>query len=331
MRYQNQEQMIKEGFPSIHTLILGDVMVDEYVTGKVSRISPDAPIPVFNYGSSKRIAGGASNVAHNVAKLGSSVSMMGIVGEDASGEWLREHLQKAQIDTSGLLSQNCRPTTVKRRFATKSQQLLRVDMEDASPVSAVIEEKWLELLEQKAAHIQAVIISDYKKGVLASPGFIKKVLHICEKHQIITAIDSKSPYIESFAGASFVKPNNLELEQAVGIKIKDEASLDAAGKCYLQRSQAKALLVTRGAKGISVFAQDRERMDYPSQAVQVYDVTGAGDTVISTVTLCAACGMPLEEAAVLGNAAAEIVISKVGTVPVTAQELLNKIKGRNKE
>ncbi|MDE7313195.1 MAG: bifunctional hydroxymethylpyrimidine kinase/phosphomethylpyrimidine kinase [Eubacterium sp.] len=326
MNYQQQEQMIKEGFPDLHTVILGDVMVDEYVTGKVTRISPEAPIPVFHYGSSQRIAGGASNVAHNVAKLGSSVSIMGVVGEDAAGQWLREHLQKAHVDTSGLLSEKCRPTTVKRRFATKSQQLLRVDMEDASPVSDAAAEKWLDLLEQKASRIQAVILSDYKKGVLASPDFIKEVLRICESHQIITAIDSKSPHIEAFAGAGFVKPNNLELEQAVGMKITDEASLDAAGKCYLQRSQAKALLVTRGAKGISVFEQGKERRDYPSNAAQVYDVTGAGDTVISTVTLCIACGMPLEEAAVLGNAAAEVVISKVGTVAVSATELLKKVK-----
>ena len=326
MNYQQQEQMIKEGFPDLHTVILGDVMVDEYVTGKVTRISPEAPIPVFHYGSSQRIAGGASNVAHNVAKLGSSVSIMGVVGEDAAGQWLREHLQKAHVDTSGLLFEKCRPTTVKRRFATKSQQLLRVDMEDASPVSDAAAEKWLDLLEQKASRIQAVILSDYKKGVLASPDFIKEVLRICESHQIITAIDSKSPHIEAFAGAGFVKPNNLELEQAVGMKITDEASLDAAGKCYLQRSQAKALLVTRGAKGISVFEQGKERRDYPSNAAQVYDVTGAGDTVISTVTLCIACGMPLEEAAVLGNAAAEVVISKVGTVAVSAKELLKKVK-----
>lgn len=321
-----QEQMIKEGFPGIHTLILGDVMVDEYVTGKVSRISPEAPIPVFNYGSSRRIAGGASNVALNVAGLGSSVSILGAAGEDAAGQWLREYLQKEQVDTSGLFSEKGRPTTVKRRFATKSQQLLRVDMEDAGPVSDAVTEKWLDILEQKAGQIQAVILSDYKKGVLASPDFIKKVLRICERHRIVTAIDSKSPHIEAFAGASFVKPNNLELEQAVGMTITDEASLDAAGTCYLQRSQAKALLVTRGAKGISVFVQGKKRRDYPSKAAQVYDVTGAGDTVISTVTLCIACGMPLEEAAVLGNTAAEVVIRKVGTVPVTAEELLGKMK-----
>ncbi len=326
MNYVRQEQIIQQGFPGIHTLILGDVMVDEYVTGKVSRISPEAPIPVFHYEATHRIAGGASNVAHNVARLGGSVSIMGIIGEDAAGQWLREHLKQAQIDTSGLLCEKNRPTTVKRRFATKSQQLLRVDMEDASPVSDAVQEQWLELLEQKAGQIHAVIVSDYQKGVLASPDFIKKVLRICESHQILTAIDSKSPHIEAFAGAGFVKPNNLELEQAVGMKITDEASLDAAGKCYLQRSQAKALLVTRGAKGISVFAQGAPRRDYPSNAAQVYDVTGAGDTVISTVTLCAACGMALEEAAVLGNTAAEIVISKVGTAAVTAKELLLKLK-----
>lgn len=321
----DKKKIIREGFSKLQILVIGDVMVDEYVTGKVSRISPEAPIPVLNYGAADRIAGGASNVAHNVAKLGSRTAMLGAVGQDAAGVWLKEHLQSRNIDTLGLLPDAGRPTTVKRRFATKNQQLLRVDVEETSPVSNALERKLLSILETYADRTDAVILSDYRKGVLASPDFVRQIIQICNQHQIVVTVDSKSPHIEAFQNADFVKPNNLELEQAVDIKIVDDASLNIAGERYLDCCGAKALIVTRGARGISVFEREKPRKDYPSNAVQVYDVTGAGDTVISTATLCMACGMSLEEAVILGNMAAEVVISKVGTVPVTAEELIKKL------
>lgn len=327
MNPDKEERIIKE-FGRLNVLIIGDVMVDEYVTGKVSRISPEAPIPVLNYGAVERIAGGASNVAHNVSKLGSTVTMLGVIGDDPAGEWLKKHLEGRQINTVGLVVENDRPTTVKRRFATKSQQLLRVDMEKTDPIVESTKERLLSILEMTADHVDAVILSDYQKGVLSSPDFVKQIIQVCNDHQIVITIDSKSSNIEAFANATFVKPNNLELEAAVGMKITDEASMDEAGACYLGRSGAKALVVTRGAKGISVFEKGKARKDYPSKAVQVYDVTGAGDTVISTATLGITSGMTLEEATMLGNVAAGVVISKVGTVPVTADELVEAIYER---
>lgn len=324
MSPEKQEKVIREGFCKLNVWIIGDVMVDEYVTGKVSRISPEAPIPVLNYGTVDRIAGGASNVAHNVAMLGSRVTMLGVVGDDAAGDWLKEHLQSRQILTDGLLTEAGRPTTVKRRFATKSQQLLRVDMENTEPIKDTTREKLLSILEKSADSIDAVILSDYQKGVLSSPDFVKRIIAVCIAHQIVITIDSKSSHIGAFAHATFVKPNNLELEAAAGIRITDDKSLNAAGERYLKQSGANALIVTRGAKGISVFEKGKPRKDYPSKAVQVYDVTGAGDTVISAATLGLTSGMTLEEAVILGNAAAGVVISKVGTVPVTAEELIAK-------
>ncbi len=326
MRPEIQETVIQEGFSKLNVWVVGNVMVDEYVTGKVSRISPEAPIPILNYGDVQRIAGGASNVAHNVAKLGSKVTMLGVIGDDPAGEWLKGHLQSCQINTEGLIAEDGRHTTLKRRFATKSQQLLRVDLENAMPVKASTEHLLLAMLEKAAGEIDAVILSDYQKGVLSSPDFVKQIIALCNAHEIVITIDSKSSCIEAFENATFVKPNNLELEAAAGIKITDETSLNAAGERYLAQSGAKALLVTRGAKGISVFETGKPRRDYPSKAVQVYDVTGAGDTVISAATLGLTGGMTLEEAVVLGNAAAGVVISKVGTVPVTAEELIETIR-----
>lgn len=316
---------IKEQFANLQVVVIGDVMVDEYVTGGVSRISPEAPIPILNYKEMTRIAGGASNVAHNVAALGAKVSMLGVVGADNGGKWIREHLSERTIDATGMVVEQGRPTTIKRRFATKSQQLLRVDIEETKPITTNSEERIVAYLEENIRNINVVILSDYRKGVLTNVDFVRKIIRICNENQVIISIDSKSSSIEAFENATFVKPNNLELEQAVGIKIVDEDTLNQAGITYLDKSKAKALLVTRGPKGISLFRTGENRKDFPSKAVQVFDVTGAGDTVISTVTLGIACGMSMEEAIVLGNIAAGIVISQVGTIPIQIGQLVEKI------
>lgn len=322
---EKYEQIIREKFTKLNVMVIGDVMVDEYVTGRVSRISPEAPIPVLNYKEMNRIAGGASNVAHNIVSLGSTVYMVGVVGNDAAGEWIKGHLEQRGINAEGLVIEEERPTTVKRRFATKSQQLLRVDIEKSNPVTADTENEIIATLEGLIQNLDAVVLSDYRKGVLSSPEFVRRIIRICNDNNVIITIDSKSSNIEAFENATFVKPNNLELEQAVNIKIEDDATLNEAGMCYLTRSGAKALMVTRGANGISVFRKNEERKDYPSKAIQVYDVTGAGDTVISTVTVGIASGMDLEDAIILGNLAASVVISKVGTVPILAEELVEKV------
>ena len=322
---QKYERIIKNVISNLRILVIGDVMVDEYIMGKVSRISPEAPIPILNYKEEKRIAGGASNVAQNIASLGCKVTMSGVIGQDDVGQWLNGYLNSVNINTEGLFIDEDRPTTVKRRFATKSQQLLRVDMEDTSDISEYCRSKIVNLLQKNVNEFDAVVLSDYTKGVLSSGDFVKDIIRICNDSNKCISIDSKSGNIEAFKNATFVKPNNLELEQAVGIRIIDDESLNEAGDKYLKRSGAKALIVTRGAKGISVFEPMKVRRDFPSKAVQIYDVTGAGDTVISTITAGITSGLSLDESIILGNLAASVVISKVGTVPITAEELLGKI------
>lgn len=316
---------VRTEFAKKRILVLGDLMVDEYILGKVGRISPEAPVPVLNYKGTERSAGGASNVALNMHALGGDLAVAGVVGADDSGRWLREFLKAAAVDTEGIVDEKDRMTTVKTRFATKVQQLLRVDREDSRPV---LEQTQAAILDYMAQHISAwdaVVLSDYCKGVFENPDFVRRIIRLCNEHHVIVTIDSKSRHIEAFENADFVKPNNLELENAVNIKIGDLESLDRAGKAYLERSKAKSIIVTRGADGISIFEQGCERRDYASKAAQVFDVTGAGDTVISTVTLGLASGLSIDDAVVLANIAAGVVIGKRGTAVVTKDELLERL------
>lgn len=322
-----KEKMIGtvEVFSNKKVLVIGDLMVDEYITGKVSRISPEAPVPVLNFKAKALEAGGASNVANNIRSLGSEVYVIGTAAEDEAGNWLRARLAENGMHTDGIFAEEDRPTSVKTRFATKGQQLLRMDNEKIGCISDATQKKILSYLSEHSNEIDAVVLSDYKKGVLEDGNFVAEIIRICNEHQILISIDSKSRNIKAFKNADFVKPNNLELEEAVGIKITDEDSLNKAGNIYLEKSQAKCLIVTRGAAGISVFLPGECRKDYSSKAVQVFDVTGAGDTVISTITLGMISGLNVGEAVRMANFAASVVISKVGTAPITREELVRRI------
>lgn len=317
--------IVKNKFPQQNILVIGDLMVDEYVTGQVSRISPEAPVPVLLYSKKSMEAGGASNVANNVHALGAGAVVSGLAADDFAGRWLRKHLYEMGIDVSGIIAEQNRDTIVKTRFATKGQQLLRVDNELTEEINANSRNAILAYLKEHISGFSAVILSDYKKGVLNSGEFVAEIIRICNENNVLISVDSKSRNIEAFKGADFVKPNNLELAEAVGFAIKDAESLNRAGEEYLLRSGAKALVVTKGAKGISLFRRHQDRLDFPASEVQVYDVTGAGDTVISTITLGLASGLDFSDAIVLANLAAGKVISSVGTAIIKNDELLKDI------
>lgn len=324
--FEKFRHVVREEFPKKRVLVVGDLMVDEYITGRVTRISPEAPVPVLNFQEKRLEAGGASNVANNVAALGAAVSLAGMAAEDAAGSWLRRYLASHGIATEGIISEEGRSTIVKTRFATKGQQLLRVDNERTDSIRLHTQEAILRLIETQRDGLQAVILSDYQKGVLADADFIREMIRLCRAQGILVSIDSKSRNVGAFEHADFVKPNNLELENAVGIRISDENSLERAGRAYLADSGAEALVVTRGARGVSLFRQGEPRQDFPAAEVQVFDVTGAGDTVISTITLGLTSGLTLEEAIQLANLAAGRVISAVGTVPIQQEALLRSIR-----
>lgn len=323
--FSRLENIVKNQFSKQQILVIGDLMVDEYVTGQVSRISPEAPVPVLRYRKKSMEAGGASNVAHNVHALGAGVAVSGLAADDFAGRWLRKHLYEMGIDVSGIIAEQNRDTIVKTRFATKGQQLLRVDNEITEEINARSRHAILTYLKEHISEFSAVILSDYKKGVLNAGEFMSEIIRICNENGVLISIDSKSRNIEAFKGADFVKPNNLELAEAVGFAIMDDESLNRAGEEYLLRSGAKALVVTKGAKGISLFRRHQDRLDFPAAEVQVYDVTGAGDTVISTVTLGLASGLDFSDAIILANLAAGKVISSIGTAVVKQDELIQAI------
>ena len=316
---------IRNEFPSKKVLVIGDLMIDGYILGDVSRISPEAPVAVLSYKEKKLEAGGAANVARNLNALSCKTLVSGIAAEDEDGLWLRSYLRKKSIGTEGIFEEKGRPTTIKTRFATKEQQLLRVDNENASCIQKETEKKLFNLYKNEIPSCDAVILSDYKKGVFSNPDFVQKIISLCAKNNVFVSVDSKSHAIKAFKGADFVKPNNFELEEIVGIKIENDETLTEAGFAYLDRAKSKRLIVTRGAEGISVFEKGKCRKNYASKAISVFDVTGAGDTVISVVTLGMICGLDVGEAVQLGNLAASVVISKRGTATVSSAELMERI------
>ena len=321
--------IIKNEFSKRNILVMGDMMVDEYVTGKVKRISPEAPVPVLNYSETRRSAGGASNVVRNLRTLGANVWAVGIAAEDNAGMWLRENFEELNVNVDGMAVEPSRPTIVKTRYATKGQQLLRVDNEVCGDISESTKKQLLSFLEANVDKLDAVVLSDYCKGIFEDGDFVRAIIKLCNQSGVFISIDSKSKNIACFAGADFVKPNNLELEAAVGVQITDEASLEAAGRIYLEKSGINALVVTRGSKGISIFENNRARRDFAAtEEIQVFDVTGAGDTVISTITIARVSGMDMDDAIKLANVAAGIVISKVGTVAIEQSELVEKLNER---
>lgn len=315
-------EAIQNEFIKKKVLVIGDLMVDAYVTGEVKRISPEAPVPVLGYCEKRLEAGGACNVAHNLKALGANVAVVGVAAKDEAGMWLRNHFEKMGIDISGIFEEERRPTTIKTRYAVKGQQLLRVDTETTDSICKKTQVSIMEILDKCVGECDAIVLSDYSKGVFYDSDFVKKIISLCNQNEVLIAADSKSKNISAFKNISFVKPNNFELEAAVGIAIEDDESLNRAGEKYLSMSGAKALVVTRGSKGISVFEPMRQRLDFPAKDVQVFDVCGAGDTVFSTIVLGLCAGFDIKEAVVAANIAAGIVISRVGTVAVTAGELI---------
>lgn len=312
-------------FPKKRILVLGDLMVDEYITGTVSRISPEAPVAVLNVREQAYRCGGAANVAINIRALGASCTLAGIALKDAPGTWLREYLASQDIKTEGIFEEPGRKTIVKIRFTTKGQQLLRVDSEDTSGIQESSRNSLLVFIKEHIKDFDAVIFSDYRKGVLHNKEFISAIISLCKENNVLTAVDSKSRDMQKFQGADILKPNKQELENAAGIQIKDDMSLDKAGNLYLEQSGAGNLVVTRSEKGISLFRRNKSREDFCSQALQVFDVTGAGDTVIGTVTLGMCSGLTIQDSIKLANLAAGIVVSKRGTASVSTQELIGRI------
>jgi rfaE bifunctional protein kinase chain/domain len=315
---------LMEKFKKSTLLVVGDVMIDEFIWGTVSRISPEAPVPVVAVGREDLLLGGAANVVHNVHSLGGHVLIAGVIGDDRMGERIQELLHEEEIDGDGLITESGRPTTVKTRVIAHSQQVVRFDREYKEPISLKSQKKIAGYVESHWNEVDGIIISDYGKGLLY-PELMKLIIEKRKKDSKVIAVDPKMNNFPLYRGVTIVTPNRLEAEAAAGIQITDEKSLIKVGNTLLDRFASEAVLITRGEEGMVLFERSGTVVTVPTVAKEVYDVTGAGDTVISTLTLSLASGSSYSEAAVVANYAAGIVVGKIGTATVSPEELQKTI------
>lgn len=310
-------------FAGKRIVVLGDVMLDEFIWGRVRRISPEAPVPVVEVDRQTLALGGAGNVASNLVALGASATPIGVVGSDRDAERLRSALHDIGMTVEGLVIDADRPTTSKTRVIAHSQQVVRADRESRAPITPEIEKCLLSIFRSALESADAVVVSDYGKGLL-TPALLSSTLSAARERGLTVCLDPKMRNFDHYQPVTVITPNNQEAAEAAGIAIDDEESLTAAGRKLLASIECRAVLVTRGEEGMTLFTEDGVT-HIPTVAREVYDVTGAGDTVIATLALAIASGASLEEAAVLANHAAGVVVGKVGTASVTREELLATI------
>jgi D-beta-D-heptose 7-phosphate kinase/D-beta-D-heptose 1-phosphate adenosyltransferase len=305
-------------------LVLGDVMLDRFLWGTVSRISPEAPVPVVEIQKETICLGGAANVAANIKGLGGEPFPLAVVGNDAEGEQLRAEFRSIGAATGGIFVDKGRMTSVKTRIIAHHQQVCRTDREDRTPLAPELQRKIVDWFRAHMEAVDAVVVSDYAKGLI-STSLLKKILPMARSAQKVVCVDPKLRNLAAYRPATVITPNLAEAERAAGMSISDEKSLVRAGKKIMQQTGIDHLLVTRGEHGMALFEADSKVTQIPTLAREVFDVTGAGDTVISTLALGLVSGLSVLEAAILSNIAAGIVVGKLGTASVTPNELLSRI------
>jgi rfaE bifunctional protein kinase chain/domain len=325
--------------------VAGDFMLDRYIWGTASRLSPEAPVPVVDFMNDSQVLGGAGNVAANLAALGATVSPFGVVGEDEPGGAIRECLAAAGMATKGLVADASRVTTVKTRIVARQQQIVRVDRERREPLSKSLEESLIRRIKTALGQLDAVVISDYDKGVVTD-ALAERVLTECHRRGVPVLVKPKTSRLFAYRGSTAIVCNAKEAGFFVTRQLDDEESVGQAGRALLAHFGCSSVVITRGADGLSVFedtekdafhvaATSREvsldrigqtRTDHASHGRQVFDVTGAGDTVLSVLALAVAARAPIREAAVLANAAAGVVVGKLGTSTITPGELLAAVR-----
>jgi rfaE bifunctional protein kinase chain/domain len=302
-------------------LVLGDIMLDHYVWGEVERISPEAPIPVLRIREKTSVLGGAGNVAANLAGLGCRVMLAGIHGDDSTGKTLAAMVREVEIDNLLVIDQS-RPTTIKTRMMAQRQQLLRIDEEDKHPLDRQVSVRLFENIKGAVEKCNAVILSDYGKGVLLREDFVREVISLGRAFGLPVLVDPKGRDWQRYRYASCVTPNAAELEAVIGSSCAANGDLLAKNSDNIRkRYDLNWLLVTRGPKGMCLVGPDDAPTFLDACAQEVFDVSGAGDTVIATLAAGMGAGMPIQDAAKLANIAAGIVVGKLGTQPVTMPEL----------
>lgn len=314
------KNFVLNGMKNCKILVVGDVMLDKYYFGEVTRISPEAPVPINKVIEVKETLGGAANVAHNLALLGCKTFLVSRIGRGNHGEVLLKKINSRGIDSTGIL-QTDKPTTTKIRVISGHQQMLRLDFEDTADIFGDDEKILLENISARIKNIDAVIISDYGKGICTEK-VCGEIISMCRSENKIVVIDPKGDDWQKYSGANFITPNLKEFNLVLDKKISnDNSEIESAAEKIISKFNLQGLVVTRSAKGLSVI-DGKKIFHIKAKAQDVFDVSGAGDTVISVFTLGLAGGLSSEDAAYLANAAAGVVVAKVGTYAVDSDELL---------
>ena len=312
-------------FDRCNILVVGDLMVDEYLWGDVERISPEAPVQVVTIKDEDFSLGGSGNVVNNIVALGAKVSAVGVIGTGRDGQLLLNKLNELGVDIAGIFQDSNRPTTRKTRIIASNQHVLRIDRETKESISEPTFEEIAKYLEDKIPDVDVILISDYGKGLITE-ALMARLIAAAQKHKKITIADPKGLDFSKYSGVSLITPNKKEAALASGIEVVDEKTLIEAGNKILQRVGIDKLLITCGKDGMVLFDRNKAPYKIRAETRQVYDVSGAGDTVLAVFGLSVASGISFEDGAVLANTSAGIVVGKVGTATVSRQELSSALK-----
>jgi D-beta-D-heptose 7-phosphate kinase/D-beta-D-heptose 1-phosphate adenosyltransferase len=311
---------ILDRFPAVRILAIGDLMLDQYWWGIADRISPEAPVPVVRKMRASSAPGGAANSAANAAALSAAVTVIGVVGEDAAGDELRKVLSARRIECSDIITSPGRPTTVKTRILAHNQQVARVDEEDTSPLDAALSDRVARNAERVISSIDAVLVSDYAKGLLTEQ-VLSRVISRALAAGVPVIVDPKRSDVRLYSGATVIKPNRTELACLTGLPARNHLETIHAARSLADRMATTAVVVTEGDDGMSLVRAGMPEMHFPTAARQVYDVTGAGDTAIATLTVALAAGADLAQSVWLANLAAGLAIGEIGTATISRADL----------
>jgi D-beta-D-heptose 7-phosphate kinase/D-beta-D-heptose 1-phosphate adenosyltransferase len=316
-------------FPKARVLVIGDIIMDEYVWGDVSRISPEAPVPVVEVKRETKMLGGAANVINNMTTLGAKPILCGVIGKDITGEIILNNIQKMGLRTDGIVVEQDRPTSIKTRVVARNQQVVRFDRESRKDIRSESIKEILNFIERNLDNLDAVVVSDYGKGVVSARLMkeLRGLVHSVPDGSVIIAVDPKTGNFEYYHGVDVITPNHHEAGAFCRFEILDEEMLNRAGKQIISELTCRSVLITQGRDGMTLFENSGEITHIPTVAKKVFDVTGAGDTVIGSFSLGLASGLDLKSAAILSNFAAGIVVGEVGTSTVSAEDLKKTIGG----
>lgn len=319
---------ILEQFIGKKIIVIGDLMIDHYLKGNTERISPEAPIPVVEISDEEYRLGGAANVVYNLKNLGAEPLFLSATGDDQLAQKIRSILMINNIATDLLLTDKSRRTTIKTRVIAQNQQMVRIDIEDKHFINREIENKIIDNLKSQISQTDAIILEDYNKGILTE-SLIESIVEIAKENNIPVAVDPKFMNFTAYKNVDIFKPNLKEMERGTGMSIQSEDQLLIAAQNLIAEMNMKYLVITRGKNGLFILDQHDNIFNIPTYAQQVYDVSGAGDTVIAVLTLAFASGLSIEKAADIANHAAGAVCAKAGIAPVSANDIIKSFREYN--